>query len=426
MVNGIINMLPKEKVRQDFIFIEAFVDNVRSYMSKYHVNLSDYMQYLSEIEDSLVVTAPEGQNAVTIITIHKAKGLEYKVAMMPFADWNIDIPHKDDFVWVRNIDPKYGAIEPLPINYKQDLNGTDFADAYKEERLLRVIDNMNLIYVALTRAVESLYVWGVSVKASDEKSSKKTESIVPNYMSNILQSVLSDMTEDASDKNVGLVREDEKIEIKYEDKTITCDVMRVTYGQEPNEEKIEGQSSNEVATDQESDPDDLDRLEPYELHNWNSHIRLARQDNGTSEKQTSRIEGIVKHDIMSRIKTLADIDTAVDEANYYSEEDAKKVKAELHEQMKTEPVRSWFDVQESDVLNEETFITVDGDKRPDRVVIDKDRNVTIVDYKFGYNHKEEYKEQVRTYMLIFKKLGYENVRGYLWYYERKEIVEVKI
>ena len=76
--------------------------------------------------------------------------------------------------------------------------------------------------------------------------------------------------------------------------------------------------------------------------------------------------------------------------------------------------RGWFDGTEQKMYNEVSLIDVDGQiYRPDRVMV-KNGVVTVIDYKFG-EHKQQYVRQVKKYMDVWRRMGYENVSGFLWY-----------
>ena len=85
--------------------------------------------------------------------------------------------------------------------------------------------------------------------------------------------------------------------------------------------------------------------------------------------------------------------------------------------------RGWFGPGAGKVYNETSLIDTDGQVyRPDRVVVGNGR-VMVIDYKFGEHHRQ-YERQVKKYMDIWKRRGYEDVSGYLWYVDASSIVEV--
>ena len=111
---------------------------------------------------------PGNQDAIRILTIHKSKGLEFKVVILPFLSWNLDhLPSKQPVLWVKPGIAPFNDLGIVPVKYGKDLDSTIFAEYYKEEKYSVYLDNINLLYVAFTRAKDVLYGFSVDNPRSE-------------------------------------------------------------------------------------------------------------------------------------------------------------------------------------------------------------------------------------------------------------------
>ena len=149
---------PEDSSEGETLFIQAFMDDVQSWTSLYGNNLRAYLKHWDESD--LHIASPDDASAVRIMTIHKAKGLEFPHVIFPYAD-KVGL-YKPGIRWCRLEAGDSGLDRVLEGIYPVQLGGSVdescFADAYAEERRRQLVDNMNIFYVALTRAVRSLHV----------------------------------------------------------------------------------------------------------------------------------------------------------------------------------------------------------------------------------------------------------------------------
>ena len=135
------------------------------------------------------------------------------------------------------------------------------------------------------------------------------------------------------------------------------------------------------------------------------------------------------HLILSEIKTGDNIDTAlehaVSEGNILPEEVAELSKI-LQEIISTPECKHWFDGT-GQVRNETPILGggLKGSKRPDRIVFYDDAHVEIIDYKFGHYDKH-YSSQVQEYIQLVRRMGYNDVRGFLCYIDQKKVKVVPV
>lgn len=397
MVDAIIERLPEENVKRDFIFVEAFKEQLRSYIASKHVNLHDFIDFIDEKRDSLAVTVPDDQDAVTLITIHKSKGLQFKAVLMPFADWQIlgnSNGMKTELLWVK-LDDKFGKISPLPLKFSKSLADTHARANYLKECQMRVIDNLNLIYVAFTRAEQVLMTW--SDKISDSQEFTTATTIAP---------FLRDAAELTGDK------------IENASYIIDNDQFTFEYGEIP------------IMKSKSNDTFDTEIIKPCKSAQWSNKIRISKESEKVRREKQNEIiaKGNMMHSIMEYIKTVDDVSRAVKIAQLegqLDEENSAKIEHDIIEHITSDAVVSWFDDSQMRVLTETDFMTKDGDSRPDRIMIDNQGVAMVVDYKFGELHIPRYEEQVLRYMSLLESVGFEKVEGFLWYYYENRVVKVE-
>ena len=146
-----------------------------------------------------------------------------------------------------------------------------------------------------------------------------------------------------------------------------------------------------------------------------------------SQKDTSpRVRGVVLHDIMSRVVLPEDLEKSVQRAlldGEISSDEIEDVTSVLAGAVEAGVERGWFPPERRCVMNEVSLMDVGGQEyRPDRVVI-QDRTAIVIDYKFGEHHKK-YERQVARYADLWMRMGYEQVKAFLWYVETGQVVEV--
>ena len=103
------------------------------------------------------ISVPEQQDSMKVLTIHKSKGLEFGIVILPFLSWNLD--HKvfhSNILWATPDHPPFNKLGIVPVRYKSELAETIFAEQYLEEKYSAYLDNINLLYVAFTRAVNAI------------------------------------------------------------------------------------------------------------------------------------------------------------------------------------------------------------------------------------------------------------------------------
>ncbi|MCT4645973.1 MAG: UvrD-helicase domain-containing protein, partial [Carboxylicivirga sp.] len=158
MAETLVRRLPDELYQNQFVFLQGLLDAVRDFVSNVSVNAHDFITWWDDKGHGTAISVPEGQNAINVMTIHKSKGLEFKAVVIPYCNWNIDDKGRGSLIWSRPDQTPFNELELVPVNYSDALLHSIFVDEYLTERLHQFVDNLNLLYVALTRAEESLVI----------------------------------------------------------------------------------------------------------------------------------------------------------------------------------------------------------------------------------------------------------------------------
>jgi|GEM_PF-1712214 len=399
MTERILSRLPQSLKDDQMLYIESFLDFVRRYCENQHVSLSDFVAYIDDKKESAVISAPEDQDAVTIMTIHKSKGLEFKCVFMPDINFEINpIGYLESRIWV-TLPAPFDKINPMPLKFNNKLLHTHASDRYKEEIYLNVIDSLNLLYVAFTRAVDVLVLWS---KGKTESTSLKT----------IGENLYFTLSEKAKDTSSGIEVEE------LSDKGITTFTIG-SLETLPKHQNAETISTMKLAATS---------------YNWGSWLNRIKVNLASDKDRYKTRGGVVNygnvmHSVMERIRRIEDVERSVNKAVFNGE--LKEIdKASIIDKIKSaiesdELTKSWFDGTMNRIFIEKTIIVEDHEYRPDRVMVNADKKAVVVDYKFGKRHSNKYVAQIRRYMQLLNDAGYDIECGYLWYFEENDIQKIE-
>ena len=398
-----------EKLNDQSAYVCAFYDHLQNYVND---NTSDINAFLQEWDENLCSKTIQSDEAegVRIFSIHKSKGLEYDHVIIPFCDWKLEKAY-GNILWCNPSEAPFNDLPIAPIDYVQNqMMGTIYEQDYVHEHLQNTVDNLNLLYVAFTRACKSLFVIGK--RNAGGTRSARIEQCLP------------------------LVKDDEYIHdaqlsgINEEDKPIVFEYGSLV---SPASDKTKRQSQNPF----------LQKAEPIQVH-------VATFNNKTDFKQSNRSRdfvegddeenqqrrnyiqtGSVLHEVLSTNRTVDDIPEALRklqlEGVLYDEHiTSERVSEMLRKRLSHPMVAKWFSPRWT-LFNECTILSIeDGllkERRPDRVMTDGNEWI-IVDFKFG-SPKPEYTEQVKEYMALLSTMGHQHVKGYLWYVYSNRTEEIK-
>jgi ATP-dependent exoDNAse (exonuclease V) beta subunit len=361
----------------ELAYLMAFRDLVNDYTSKNGSNITGFLEYWDETGKYISVSAPAGQDAIRIVTLHKSKGLEYKITIIPYCNWELNTMNKG-FLWCKPNSEPFNKMPVLPLIFNRQLEQTIFSEDFYREMYKQYVDNLNLLYVAFTRAKDGLFIF-----CKDHKDDQ-------------LRNVA-----DLARKVLG--------KANYVSGELKPD----------SGEKIWMKS-------------DGIQFNQYSTTNPSARLKIAFQGNLIFDPQVQKpkrpvSEGKILHEIFTLIKTREDVKTAVMRLH----QQGKIASVELdryidfiEHSMNDIQVSTWF-TEAWTIMNEAEIILPGGEiKRPDRVMR-KGNQVIVIDYKFGSRLEPKNEIQIKEYAGILQQMGYSAVEAYLWYVKLGRVVQIR-
>lgn len=386
------------------VFVQAFLDMVSEYTQKESADLSRFLKWWDEAGYRKTIATPDAQNAIRILTVHKSKGLGFKVVIIPFGDWEIDHKAtKSVILWCKPQTKPFNRLHLVPVRYSQSLGNTIFAEDYFRERLHAFIDNLNTLYVAFTRSKEELIVFAPRPKKINEETGAVEK------ISTIADALWAGLHWKVTDTKQG-----ESLMLLPESFDTKAGLFELGSWWHPAPAKADSSAPEEVEMIR------INSISP------DDRLQLRLHGKGFFFDNERRKHGALMHEVLSQVRTRADIHSAVESyrlAGVINKNEAETITIRLEELLSDPKILPWYDGT-ARVLNEVDILFGKGlSKRPDRVMITSGR-VVVVDYKFGEIQDKRHQNQVKNYMKLIRQMGYEEVEGFLWYVELEEIVPI--
>lgn len=368
-------------------YVQFFLDFVFNFSNKSSSSISDFLVHYERKKEQLKISS-SGGNAVQIMTIHKSKGLEFPIVIFPYADLDI-YRELEPKVWFSLNENKFNGFSKTLLNYNKEIveYNEQGLNIFNEHQAELELDNINLLYVALTRAIQRLYIISsISFSAKGELSNheNKYSGLLINYLKHIN---------------------------KWDDNT-----WNYPFGEK---------EKSTTASTLQNDSSFQNRFIsiPKKEHQINILTKAGLLWD-TSQKEALE-KGNLIHDIMARIKTGEDIQLALDWfsssgiINNLQKEELTSLLNSIVEHPKLKPYFS----ENVTVYNERDIITKNGIiLRPDRLVFNKKNEVVIIDYKTGKSDLK-HAQQLQTYHDALENMGFLVTHKILIYLN--ESIEIK-
>jgi ATP-dependent exoDNAse (exonuclease V) beta subunit len=357
-------------------YIQYFLDIVLERDVRNQAGIADFLDYWDKTSAKLKIPSPEGSDAVQIMSIHKSKGLEFPVVIFPFAEENYSLQKKDK-LWLNFEDEKINLPKALIDNSKAVEGFGEAAKAtYTEKSQEQLLDNINVLYVALTRAEEQLYVISNFSKPNKEG----------NYPNNMATFFINYLIQEGS-------FDERKLEYHFGN---------------PQKLSPEGKKQKEF----KAIPQVFDVLNP-------KNIKIAQRESlmwGTHQQEAIEYGNVI-HEILSFVKTKSDVDLAITkavESGLITVNQMDLVYKTIQEIVNHSELSNYF-FEGNEVLNEQTIIQKQGKTiKPDRMVLTKNKEVFLLDYKTGA-HNSKYPLQLETYQNAIELMGFKVMKKSLVY-----------
>ena len=403
---------------EETAYINAFLDETRNYIATYGSDLEAFLVYWEDILHSKSISVAN-TNAIRIMTIHASKGLQAKILFVPFCTWTKEKTKHPQKIWCKASTELNTELKYVPISDCADMEHSHYNKEYAYEHQNMRIDNLNMLYVALTRAEDELYISAEFPVNANGGFSTKADHIgmyilqYTGLMNNILRG-----------ENIIPIGE----ENGYVEYRVQSSEYRVVSSEKGVvRSKDENPFSFKDATNKKA-----------ELWSNKNQVRFVQSQEGMlytqmgveAYRRMARMEeGTLCHNIFARIQTKDQLEHVLDDAQQRGEIDNQEQRETLRQLISSAwegsaEMNSWF--TDPWIVKREHAVFKDGKElRPDRVMINAQTNEAIVlDYKFG-KENEKYTKQVCDYMEALQQMGHTHVRGYLWYARKAKGQQLK-
>ena len=414
LTEALFDLLKENLASTDTVYIQAFLDLVNEYTARKTADLDGFLMWWDEAKEKKSLFSPEDQDAIQLMTIHKSKGLQFGAVILPFADWTFEPDYmRSPILWCKPEVEPFNELGIVPVKYVKSLTNTIFKREYLYEKLFMFIDNLNLLYVAFTRPKHRLIV-----NTPNPGNFNEIKRVSQLLRHSVNTSVLGDALEEKEEKQDKNESEAEQLEKK---------MLTFNYGEPIKEvESVESDKGSKGDNDDKVDLEQQATLNKWESIPFRNRLKMRLSGIGYFTDDGSRDFGTLMHNIVSEINTLDDLDGALERrllSGELTSEDKHNLYDELRKSLSLPQVIDWYSgnyrvLNEQEVLHPSmSFI------RPDRVMI-KNGEVIVVDYKFGELVESKYVKQVQRYLKSIRGMGYDNVKGYLFYVKLHKVVKV--
>ncbi|MEX1001672.1 MAG: UvrD-helicase domain-containing protein [Crocinitomicaceae bacterium] len=360
-------------------YLQSFLEQIHLFEKRHSTNVHGFIDWFNEKGKKESIQSPEGAEAVNVMTIHKAKGLQFPVVICAHFDW--DQSNNRSEKWIVD------STEHIPAFYLKSTKATKLTQhktLMEEEDMKTILDNLNLVYVAFTRAERALFVCG----HVDSKSKNLAVEWVKPHLEQLL------LNEEA-------IQEHNIFKIgKFESSVASTETGNNNYRLEFLKQKM-GKPQLSFKNAEQWDIHDIDR---------------------------KRLYGTQLHFLLSIIKSQGDIDQQIEKLLRKGKIDpvfTDRMRSDLSRLFENDHFSALFDEQ-LHVLNEKEIIDREGRKHiPDKIIFE-DGKVRVVDFKTGREQPKKYQKQLREYLLLLRDQGYTDVSGELFYTEDGTVSKVLI
>jgi len=363
-------------------YLQTFLDQIHLFSASHTQGLAGFLQWWDEHANKLSIIVPEGIDAVRIMTIHKAKGLEFPVVIYPFAGEKSMLTRS--YYWREfedNLAPKMDYVI-LPF---KGLKQSAFSDDYEEEKQRTRLDTLNLLYVVMTRAEERLYIFS-------KTPSKSTENV---------------NTIDNSGKYLGYYLKPQGL---WDDERQVYE-----FGAKSGKRSVISQPGQEAEI-----------LSAFPSSSWQqqAHIRLRAPQHWDFADPTRKTRfGKLLHRLLAETHSADELPDAIRRLSDMGVIPAGEV-AEVQrqaERLLSDPLVAPFFQPGLEIRTEAEILTPDGTSwRPDRVILEPEKTI-LIDFKTGQPYPS-HREQINRYADLLAGMGYQHLEKYLIYLGDKPVV----
>lgn len=367
-------------------YLQTFQNLVLEFYTRERNDIAAFLEWWEENREKKSIQVSGQVDAIQILTIHKSKGLQFPYVIIPFCSWETDHSgFRAPLLWIKANEAPFREETIVPVRYNKRMPDSVFGDAYAQEKLRVWLDNLNLLYVAFTRAESGLVVFAPSPRK------QKQGNTVAGLMYDTITSSLT-------------------LGANWNDHTDCWSVGEI---QTPTAKSI---------------PEEALSLTTYASSSWrNKMVLRKKQDNifdtQTTPDQTQREHGLLVHALLSRVQYADEVDEVLAQAvatGLVTSMEANAVADQLRSLLTRDHVAQWF-TRDWDVKTEIPILSpTQPDVRVDRLMI-RDKKAVVIDYKTGEPRASD-EEQVASYMSILREMNFTEVEGFVLYLATGEVV----
>lgn len=363
-------------------YLQFFLDAVLNFSKENQPDLSGFVEWWDRKGYRQSIIIPAGSDAIRIMTIHKAKGLEFPVVLYPFA--NERQRNTKDKLWIAFNDPQFPGLKTAMVNTSSVLLETPYASLYEEETSKSLLDLVNLLYVVMTRPTDRLYVF-TQMPPKSKDPSNSTAVFFKKF---------------------------------FAEKKLWEEGLNVYKFGSENKPILQDEDSLKSL-----------QLDQFISNPWQNRILISLQASKNwdfDEKALKRKWGNMIHNILAKTIVTADVPFILNgllKDGLLSVLDQEEIQTALNQFLSIPAVFKYFEPGLKVKTEPEILLPNGKTFRPDRIIF-KENETIVIDFKTG-KPEEHHLEQVKGYLSLLKEMGFTQTKGFLLYLN-EEIVEVPV
>lgn len=354
-------------------YLSGFLEEIIEHTSDKATSDKGFLSHWTQVKDRRSIRLTSKNNSVEVMTIHKAKGLEFPVVIFPFAESKIYSTQPTTY-WLDVSKSEFAGFSSLPIGLNKEFSETSDENRaiYEATREIQALDALNTLYVAMTRSEKELHVISYDPKKQSD--------------------TYADLFVEFVNTNDLLMR--------------------------GNHQHIIGDLSTNKAISTTDQPSKLSKwiVNP----NVDATFRKSNQL-GIREKSKAVDYGYAFHEIMARIYVKTDVEEAVKYAysqGKIAEKQCEQISNLINQLVQHKELENFFNPNNTQ-FNERSLLRPGGTTlRPDSFVLLPSKEVAVLDYKTG-KPRSEHKDQILEYASFFEKIGHPIIQKTIVYVDQK-------
>lgn len=406
MAEELFHIFQLDQLDTQSAYICCFFDAINEFIKSSVADTKSFINYWDEKLNKKKIES-DTENGIRILSIHKSKGLEFGYVIMPYCDWQLEL---SGTLWCKPTVEPYNTLNAVPLNYSSEMLNTIYEPYYWEEHLQNEVDNLNLLYVGFTRAVNGLFVFSKAGQKDTNRAKLIEDCIKDETLQTTLNATLTD----------GL---------------FTCGTLpsQCTESSDEKDKEPEQNVFLKPFVSHEVNIKTSTTLPEFRQSNQSKEFTLTDKDEDELQRNQYIKLGNVLHSLFANIRTIDDIPAAIlrleMEGQLFGQDiTADYLQQQIEKSLRDPLIRSWFDSRWT-LHNECTILEYDKtnntvhDHRPDRVMTCGDETI-IIDFKLSHD-RDAYHDQLNRYASLLNRMGYKNIRKYLFFLLPGKYLEVK-